>query len=509
MLFIKLLKNKNKKIYYWYFTILLVWILFFYFNLITQYRLIWFFLILIFILLYKFFIKLVEKIEINSQYILDLLIFFNRYRNPIYLFLIYIENYLLDKTLIENKILNIFIFLNFLIFLNPIKIFFYKFYKILLMWKDTKFFNLLFGRMFGLILSILIFTDIINFLKNALYLNIFGLIFIYLLVASFLMEIINTFLKSITEDKWFKVFSKIFLVPEISTKSIFSLRQSINLVSIMILNNNLKDLNLIFENILKINYKIIFNFSYMSLGNTFFCINSYKYLIGKPNYILYIYIYFFLGSFNMSMSDYIFSLYHDFNFSNYFVDSINKAKIDLLNYKLLMDFKFKIFRLVFFLYLDFLLYLDLDIKKSVILDQNTDIFFLDLNLMLDEKSYMQLLINNNKIFWEEDFMLLIFNVLNKFNLIDNFEVCNFETMRYIEFLNYKKLDIFSSEVDNLKKYLDLLIPDAEVYYNKFLDKLYEEYFDLKIEKKIYYLNSINELNYTYDILLKNKNENLV
>src|ERR1043165_4579104 len=191
--------------------------------------------------------------------------------------------------------------------------------------------------MFGLILSILIFTNIINFFKDLLHVNILGLIYIYLLLIAFIMEILKILKKNNFYNEkniFFNAFKILFLITETNTQAIFSMRKRVNFLSIIYFNNKLQNFDLIFEKIFKINYKNIFNFSYMILGKTFFCLNLYKYIKYKPNYFLYLEINLFINNFCMSISDYIFLSYHKFSFSDEILNSINKTKINLLNFKL-------------------------------------------------------------------------------------------------------------------------------------------------------------------------------
>jgi len=78
----------------------------------------------------------------------------------------------------NDKILNFNIYINsvILLLINPIKIFYFKIYKVLWIWKNSQIHNLILVRMVGLILSILIFTGVINYIRFTLNINI--LIFI-------------------------------------------------------------------------------------------------------------------------------------------------------------------------------------------------------------------------------------------------------------------------------------------------------------------------------------------
>lgn len=84
-------------------------------------------------MVYKFIISLFNHIILKKSLKFDLLIFINKIKNPIFSLLLKLEGFLLKISLKDKIFLNYIIFLIFLFFLNPIKIFFYKFYNILLM----------------------------------------------------------------------------------------------------------------------------------------------------------------------------------------------------------------------------------------------------------------------------------------------------------------------------------------------------------------------------------------
>ena len=168
--------------------IFITWILFFYLNWITYSRFIVFLIVLELILIYRIIVKNIEgtnKIKIKNKNIFKFIITLNKYRNPILILLIKWDILMYDFIIYyNNKILNALIYLIYLIVINPVKILYFKFYMVLFIWKTNKIWNILFSRMFGLILSVLIFTNIINYMTNTLHLNIFIIIYIYVLVVS-------------------------------------------------------------------------------------------------------------------------------------------------------------------------------------------------------------------------------------------------------------------------------------------------------------------------------------
>src|ERR1700722_9539555 len=150
--------------------------------------------------------------------------------------------------------------------------------------------------MFGLILSILIFTNIINYMYNSLYLNIYIIIYIYLLIISVSCEIIET-----RENKMLRI----LLVNHINTRSVIANRFDINMLSIILKKNNIDEISFYFTK--EIENKV----EKFKVGYTYYTIDSLKDLKNKLNYRFYselriiVYIYF------SRIDDYIYFKYNN------------------------------------------------------------------------------------------------------------------------------------------------------------------------------------------------------
>ena len=263
--FIEKVKN-NYKIYILNILIIIIWLIFIYFNWITKSRLIIFFLILLFIFFYKFIFNYVKNndIQIKSEKIIKLLIYINKYRNPIILLLIQFEKFIFNLLCIyNNKLLKIIIYIMFILLINPINVFYYKFYNLLDLWKNNKYYKILINRMLGLILSILIFTNIIYMIQYILGINLFILIYLYLLIVSLLSEYYDKFT---CKNK----ILKFFLVHDISLFNLVSIRLHSNLISKIIESNSIE------ENFFYLNSKNIYIIEKFKFGSTWSTINTVK-----------------------------------------------------------------------------------------------------------------------------------------------------------------------------------------------------------------------------------------
>jgi hypothetical protein len=267
--------------------IVIMFFLFLYFNLITLNRFIYFFFIIFIAFFYKNTIEFFYKKKIENIYILNFIFIINKYKNPILYFLPKIEIFILNKSLNFNIIFKFLIFILYLFIINPIKIFFHKFYGILFYWKIHNLVDIFFGRLFGLILSILIFTNIINFLKECLHVNIFGLIFIYLLMVSFLSEFVR---QSRSMNLIISLINKIFFVNTLTLYNILLSRYDVIIFSNILKSNRIDEWFIFLEikenddihTFYKKNY-----LSYVFIGGTWNCIKNFYILKSKPNYKIY------------------------------------------------------------------------------------------------------------------------------------------------------------------------------------------------------------------------------
>lgn len=78
--------------------------------------------------------------------------------------------------------------------INGIKIILYKFYNIFKYWISYKIYELIFQRMFGMVLSIMIFTNIIQAILeilNEIYPSYIVWIYIFLVIIPFIFNVYN------------------------------------------------------------------------------------------------------------------------------------------------------------------------------------------------------------------------------------------------------------------------------------------------------------------------------
>jgi len=127
--------------------IILIWIIFLVLGWISYSRFMYFLLILEIILIYRILINKLEKSQsvwFNNKKIINFFIFLNKWRNPLFIILIKIDTFIYDAIIYyNNKLLNIIIFILYVLIINPVKIFYFKFYKILWFWKTNKIWNIL------------------------------------------------------------------------------------------------------------------------------------------------------------------------------------------------------------------------------------------------------------------------------------------------------------------------------------------------------------------------------
>lgn len=201
------LYNKYKSIF-----ILIGWIGLLYIGILSFDRIIKFLIILLVIYLYKYIhtllpnfnYKLLYNILDKNIYIFLNFLFILSILNNIILFM-YTKFELIIYDLIEqisySKILNInkqyIILLLISIFITSFKLILTKFYIILSLWKNLTVIQILFKRMYGLILSVLIFTNFIDFILYLCngWLNLFFIIYLILVILSILinLNLINIF----------------------------------------------------------------------------------------------------------------------------------------------------------------------------------------------------------------------------------------------------------------------------------------------------------------------------
>ena len=485
------------------FTIIIIWITFLWLYWITYTRLMYFLTILEFILIYRIIINKLEnsnQYKINNNKILNLIIIVNKYRNPVLLLLVKWDLGIYDLIIYyNNKILNFIIYILFILIINPVKIFYYKFYKILGIWKERKLKNIILNRMLGTIMSVLIFANIIMYIKHTYDLNILMIVYIYCLIISLLCEVIET-----RENKWLNI----FLLNHISTKSIMLNRQEVNLLSIILKKNNIDKLDLsLQDNQYKLDKFIV--------GYTYYIIDSLKYFESKPNY----WTYFELRScvehiYLMSRIDeYIFLKYYEWNVPN--IELIKYFNIkDLSKLKKIYEYDYKVFKVLLFLYWDLEYYLDNydNVKNSLFVD-TSDVAFLRIKFNTEFKSELQFLekikYKDTKKFWinfeSTYYFLLKYDLLNKNwkHLINKITNINSEDRKNLSIYNKYNDLVTQSDISLLREVQAVEDPINPLYYEKYKEEWYKEWCsELNADLTLKYKSKIKELELELTILLE-------
>jgi len=172
--------------------IILFFIYLYYTGSITINRVIIFIIVFVVIIVYSRFLLLIDNIFKNNNKvknyiknnekrfykILDILLVWQKWHNPFILFLTYTDKYLfkINRYITGTRLLYynfvIYVIVKYLLMFGFIKLILYKYYSLLYKFIKLTIIDILFKRMYGLILSVLIFTDIIN--NIILYVSNYG-----------------------------------------------------------------------------------------------------------------------------------------------------------------------------------------------------------------------------------------------------------------------------------------------------------------------------------------------
>lgn len=167
----------------------------------TYVRLALFIGIIIFIGMYKWLYVNIWKLNnyININQIILLKIY--KYKNPLILILIemeikifYMIDYLKKRNVNIKLVKVIYNIIYNLTGINGIKIVLYRFYNIFKYWISNTMYELIFQRMFMMILSIMIFTNVIQVILeklNAIYPSYIVWIYIFLVIISYIFHVYN------------------------------------------------------------------------------------------------------------------------------------------------------------------------------------------------------------------------------------------------------------------------------------------------------------------------------
>lgn len=370
--------NNNNK-----FFIALTCIILLVFGKITSERVSYFFFILIIIILYKIIMYIIDLIcdkyflynlyelnyyksniienqniiikEIKIEKLLLLLLKLYKYKNLLIYALAYIStlfyNFIwsLTNKNINSWIINIIYFILFNLFLiNPIKIILYKIYHLLLIWKTKSLYEILFIRLFGLILSILVFTNILKFINEVIFNdNVFLKLYIFLVVLGFISNI-----KSLKEI--FKLNKSIKYIESIRFETTIlglALKTQYKIYNIINFNKKIKKLNLtesftIFfwwnlSDYMNLNYNAWVKIAMLNYEDSFgFMWLDYN---NKPSYIFYLKL-IEKSQLTLNITTIILAKHYEF------INLTLKERIEL---NLYLDFQKLVFKLWLFLLWDY------------------------------------------------------------------------------------------------------------------------------------------------------------
>jgi hypothetical protein len=169
---------------------ILLFLYLYYKNYITNDRINSFLLILILILIYTRILRYVKKDEIKNfvnKFNIEKCLIISKYKNiflyllaiveiKLYNFIIYLNNFLYTKQYI------VFILYEIItqIFIKPIKLLLFFYYKVIIRWSSMSIIELLFRRIEGLIFSVLIFSNLYLYILTQI--KGFELIYIYIIL---------------------------------------------------------------------------------------------------------------------------------------------------------------------------------------------------------------------------------------------------------------------------------------------------------------------------------------
>ena len=252
----KVVLNKLNLLGFLKFIYIVLFILLYNYNYITNDRLYLFLFILLLILIFT---RLIRLLKSDKQYNfinknnLDKLFAISKYKNILLYLISYIELKLYDLFRYLNSILNswIVVILYFIlmhIFIKPIKLLFYFYYKVIIRWSSVTVLELLFKRIEGLIFSVLIFSNLYTFILNLIWGYEFILLYLILIISNLIIEYNHGNIKI-----W-----KIKFNINIDYNNLLRLRYQVSIINILIL-------KYLEKNHLKVNknYKNLINYWYI------------------------------------------------------------------------------------------------------------------------------------------------------------------------------------------------------------------------------------------------------
>ncbi len=501
----------------WNLIFIILLIVLYYYGYVTESRILIFSLIILLICLYKIIYKKVKNTDfLYNENLLYIILWVDYLKLSAINVLIFIsiKIYALKAFSKNNKIIKkaILIFENLTI--NPFKILLYKFYYVLNIWNETSILEIFFKRIYGSLLGILIFSNIIGYvwyLLNYSWLNLY----ILLIVFNSVDEIVKSGLIS-----KYKIFTYLEWVTYLNfNKDLFKIIELRSDVSILVLyiQKSLQKSNLgIKKNKIKNFAFLIYLYFYKSFKNV-------KIIKLKTSVKQYKFNQFKISTNNN------FKTFFD-NFFLYIVTSLENyfellAQIEYVKIKLKKDDQFKAtfsakelnqikeLKIFILLVIKMLLYYLWDFENfnkneydftSLIIDTDFELFHLEYNwdfstrtkyIKNSNKEIFSINDQFNKSFYEQFFLyanlLSIYKMttisidFENYNHIENYVEIFFNnlTLFNTKFEEYYKLDIDWERANdedltirdevlaNLNKYKDLFMEEWKISKNLPLDKV--------------------------------------
>lgn len=352
--------RQKKKIFY--FLVFLIYIFLINIDTIKIEKLIFFLELLLLLLLWKILIELCCYLFLDNKkfenyircydniftYIIKILLFIQKWKNPILLLLIYLDKLLFKfiryfiyyykiiykKDLTDTQLNKFFYIYYFIIniMLGPLKIFFGFFYNILRSIIEIPFSFFFIIRIIGFLFSLLILSDFLNFLCNWLgYLQLFLLIYLLLIM-------INMFVKYLGRD--FTYVRIQYINNFIKTDYLINLRNHSTFFGFLLLTINGYKVDLIEKKYIDVTSSYLKNqleegfykyWEYYKRNTWFSTINIWKEIKNRPSFYLYLNL---LAWINISPITKVYALNALTNiiYIKYKINSLNmELPLDLLN----------------------------------------------------------------------------------------------------------------------------------------------------------------------------------
>jgi hypothetical protein len=294
----------------WNIVFIIILILLYNNGYVTEYRILIFSIIILLICLYKKLYKKVKELDFTyRENVLYVILWIDYIKLSLINMLIFfsIEIYELKIIYKNNKIIKSSILMFENLTTNPIKMILHKFYNVLNVWKTTSILEIFFKRIYGSVLGILIFSNVIGYVwyvLNYSWLNVYILILVINLIdeivrnQKFMDYKIYKFLEYIKYLNLNKNLCKIITLRSDVSIFVLYIKKSIQRSNLGYRKNKMKTFafffNIIYEfNIINLRiqikkyklyeHKFIFQVFYIDIIN---CLNNYFRLLGSAEYIL-------------------------------------------------------------------------------------------------------------------------------------------------------------------------------------------------------------------------------